>query len=88
VIRRDFTCCIACWEIDEAGVFGALLLGYYDDDAGELTYAGRCGGFSDKVAVDILRKLILIEATNIPIPAFLKDGGRGERSSFRPIHIG
>ena len=46
--------------------FGALLLGYYDDD-GRLVYAGHSGGgFSDRALDDIARKLRAIERLTPP----------------------
>jgi bifunctional non-homologous end joining protein LigD len=73
--RQEFV--IIGWtNSDTGGAFGALLLGYYDD-AGKLAYAGRCGsGFTDKLAVELLRKLKPLEVTKMPIPAFPKEGGR------------
>jgi bifunctional non-homologous end joining protein LigD len=73
--RQEFV--IIGWTNSDAGhVFGALLLGYYDD-AGEMQYAGRCGsGFTDKLASNILRKLQPLETKTMPIPAFPKEGGR------------
>jgi len=50
--RQEFV--IIGWtNSDTGGVFGALLLGYYDD-AGKLAYAGRCGsGFTDRLATPV-----------------------------------
>jgi bifunctional non-homologous end joining protein LigD len=63
-------------EFKASHVFGALLLGYYDD-AGKMAYAGRCGsGYSDKEATDILRKLRPLDTKKMPIPVFPKDGRR------------
>jgi bifunctional non-homologous end joining protein LigD len=46
--------------------FGALLLGYYDDD-GKLVYAGHSGGgFSDRQLDEIARKLKAIERPTSP----------------------
>ncbi|HYC49601.1 MAG TPA: non-homologous end-joining DNA ligase [Gemmatimonadaceae bacterium] len=46
--------------------FGALLLGYYDDD-GQLVYAGHTGtGFSDQLLDTVYRKLVAIERTSSP----------------------
>jgi ATP-dependent DNA ligase len=70
------------------GVFGALLLGYYDD-AGKLTYAGRCGsGFTDKLAVDILRKLRPLETPKMPVQPFRRKAVDGAGSCGRAIPIG
>jgi len=67
--RQEFV--IIGWiDSDAGGPFGALLLGYYDD-AGTLQYAGRCGsGFKDKLATDVLRKLLPLETKKMPIPEF------------------
>jgi DNA ligase D-like protein (predicted ligase) len=69
--RQEFV--IIGWtNSDTGGVFGALLLGYYDED-GKLAYAGRCGsGFTNKLAADLLRKLRPLETAKMPIPAFPK----------------
>jgi bifunctional non-homologous end joining protein LigD len=46
--------------------FGALLLGYYNED-GKLVYAGHTGtGFSDALLDDVYRKLRAIERTTSP----------------------
>jgi bifunctional non-homologous end joining protein LigD len=73
--RQEFV--IIGWTNSDNGIgFGALLLGYFDDD-NNLAYAGRCGvGLSGQQIRDLLRKLRPLELLKMPLRAFPKDGGR------------
>ena len=56
--------------------FGALLLGYYDDD-GQLVYAGHTGtGFSDRLLDEVFRKLRAIEQPRSPFSTSPKTNER------------
>ncbi|MDF2119566.1 non-homologous end-joining DNA ligase [Roseiarcaceae bacterium H3SJ34-1] len=76
--RQEFI--IVGWTDPEGArsALGALLLGYYDD-AGGLVYAGRVGtGFSDKLLVDLLKKLQPLEIDHMPLAAPPPKRGRGK----------
>ncbi|MDT2024541.1 non-homologous end-joining DNA ligase [Methylocella sp. CPCC 101449] len=58
--------------------FGALLLGYYDDD-GKLQFAGRVGtGFDDKSLISILKQLKPLAVKKMPLAKLPKITGRGK----------
>ena len=85
--RQEFV--IIGWTNSDNGIgFGALLLGYYDDDD-NLAYAGRYGsGLLGTQIRDLLRKLRPLELSKMPLRTFPKEGGRWAKSSGRPIRIG
>jgi bifunctional non-homologous end joining protein LigD len=61
--------------------FGALLLGYYDDQ-GRLIYAGKVGtGFNRRTLQDILEKLLPLRQPRSPFTK-VKGGAEPERGAF------
>jgi bifunctional non-homologous end joining protein LigD len=69
-LRTTQDCVILGWtpgQGDRSDTFGALLVGAFDPDDGELRWVGQVGsGFSDRVLVDLLARLDPLQRTDPP----------------------
>ncbi|VVE43307.1 DNA ligase D [Pandoraea anhela] len=68
--------------------FGALLLGYYDDDGKTLRYAGKVGtGFDTGALLRIRKQLNAIETSDPPLSPAPRPGGAARVHWLRPTQV-
>ncbi|WP_353190334.1 DNA ligase D [Pandoraea pnomenusa] len=68
--------------------FGALLLGYYDDDGKTLRYAGKVGtGFDTRALLALKKQLDAVETPNAPLSPAPRPGGRARVHWLKPTHV-
>ncbi|VVD90073.1 DNA ligase D [Pandoraea fibrosis] len=68
--------------------FGALLLGYYDDDGKTLRYAGKVGtGFDTAGLLRLREQIDALETTRAPLSPAPRPGGRTRVHWLRPVLV-
>jgi bifunctional non-homologous end joining protein LigD len=82
-LRQEFV--VGGWAVGKgarSSTFGALLIGYYDDD-GRLRYAGRVGtGFTEDLLAQLVARLTPLERDDTPFVDPLES-----RAALREVHF-